>query len=42
MERFPEGHRIKLILRRAVDAFAEAVGFRRTDVGTPMPDLLNG
>ena len=41
VERFAESHGVELLLHRAVEAFAEAVGFRRSDVGTPMFDLLD-
>jgi len=41
VEPFAEGHRVKLLLPRAVETLAEAVGFRRADVGTPVRNLLN-
>ncbi len=39
-ERLAEGHGVKFFLHRAMKAFAEAVGFRRADIGAPVLDLL--
>lgn len=42
IERLAEGHGVKFFLHRAMKAFADAVGFRRADVGAPVGDLLDG
>ena len=42
IEHFAESHCMELFLYRAMEAFAEAVGLRRTNVRAPVLDLLNG
>jgi len=42
VEGLADGQGVELCLHRAGEALAETVDLRRTDIGSPMLDLLNG